>query len=102
MEMTMDGTVGRTMGKANRTVVMTPRNRLWGEFARRLKKALRDEGCDAASLRLSEAILRAMAGIDADRSLDFLRGRGGYCDCEVLANVRGAPQRARPSDGREQ
>jgi hypothetical protein len=84
---TMDKTMGKTMGKVRRTAVMTPRNPLWGEFARRLKKAIRADGCDASSLQLSEAILAGMAGVDVERSVEFFRAHGGYCDCEVLSNV---------------
>jgi hypothetical protein len=69
------------------TVVMTSLNPRWAGFARRLRKAIRAEGCDATSLRLSKGILAGLTGIDVARSVAFFQANGGYCDCEVLLNV---------------
>jgi uncharacterized protein DUF2695 len=44
-----------------------------------------DEGCDHTS-RLTEAFLRAR-GLPEATIILWLRQYGGYCDCEVLANV---------------
>ena len=51
----------------------------------RLDERLRDDDCDH-SLRYAEAFL-AERGLDASTVLPWLRESGGYCDCEVLANV---------------
>jgi len=75
------------VGPDAETAVMTPINPRWDAFAERLAKALRAEGCDASSLRLSEKLLAGMDGIDVARSVEFFRANGGYCDCEVLVNV---------------
>lgn len=42
-------------------------------------------GCDH-TLRLTTEFLQKR-GLDVDRVLPWLREHGGYCDCEVLANV---------------
>ena len=75
------------VGEAAETSVMTPLNPRWVGFVSRLADAVRAEGCDAESLRLTERLLRGMDGIDAARSVEFFRANGGYCDCEVLMNV---------------
>ncbi|KAF1699784.1 DUF2695 domain-containing protein [Pseudoxanthomonas suwonensis] len=49
-----------------------------------LEDALAD-GCDH-SLRFTRQFL-ASRGIEPDRVLPWLEEHGGYCDCEVLANV---------------
>jgi hypothetical protein len=42
-------------------------------------------GCDH-TLRLTTAFLQKR-GLDVERIVPWLRDHGGYCDCEVLANV---------------
>lgn len=44
-----------------------------------------EEGCDD-SLRLTEAFLKERH-LPVDQTKDWLAQYGGYCDCEVLANV---------------
>lgn len=41
--------------------------------------------CDH-SLRVTTAFLQ-QRGLDVERVIPWLREHGGYCDCEVLANV---------------
>lgn len=43
--------------------------------------------CDH-TLRVSIRFLQGR-GLDMDRIVPWLREHGGYCDCEVLANVEG-------------
>lgn len=43
------------------------------------------EGCDH-SLRLTTAFLESKK-LEVQRVVPWLREHGGYCDCEVLANV---------------
>jgi hypothetical protein len=75
------------VGEEATTEVMTPINPLWDGFAAGLAAAIRAEGCDAETLRLSERLLRGMDGINVEASLAFFRSRHGCCDCEVLSNV---------------
>jgi hypothetical protein len=51
----------------------------------RLDERLGDEDCDH-TLRHTEAFL-AERGLDSASVLPWLHDSGGYCDCEVLANV---------------
>jgi len=44
-----------------------------------------ESGCDD-TLRLTTAFLQKR-GLDVERIVPWLRDHGGYCDCEVLANV---------------
>ena len=44
-----------------------------------------ESGCDH-TLRLTTAFLQKR-GLDVERIIPWLREHGGYCDCEVLANV---------------
>lgn len=47
---------------------------------------LKHEGCDH-SYRYTEAFLRN-SGLPVQDILDWLSEEGGYCDCEVIANVK--------------
>ena len=51
-----------------------------------LDKQLAGEGCDH-SLRFSLAWADSMK-LDRKRLVEWTRAHGGYCDCEVLANVQ--------------
>ncbi len=75
------------VGESGETSVMTPLNPQWDRFARRLARAIRAEGCDAETLRLSGRLLAGMGCIDVGKSLAYFRANDGYCDCEVLMNV---------------
>ena len=46
---------------------------------------LGEVGCDD-TLRFTTRFLTER-GLDVERVTGWLRGAGGYCDCEVLANV---------------
>jgi len=52
-----------------------------------LDAELSEAGCDD-TLRRTTCFL-AQRGLDVERVTGWLRGAGGYCDCEVLANVEG-------------
>jgi hypothetical protein len=45
-----------------------------------------ESGCDH-TLRLTTAFLQKR-DLDVERIVAWLRAHGGYCDCEVLANVK--------------
>ena len=79
--------------------VMTTDHLRWREFMDRLEGP---EGCNFRVVegktvwncatqgtdvhKHSRAILESM-GCDVEASLDYFRGHGGYCDCEVIFNV---------------
>jgi hypothetical protein len=81
--------------------VMTPAHEKWDEFCNRLEG---EEGCNfhedpvkgivwnctssgAHAHKHSRAILTSMK-CDVEASLEYFRKHGGYCDCEVLFNVK--------------
>lgn len=66
-------------------VVMTNGHPQWSEFIGRLSRVAGQ--CDSKTLSHSSAILQTMGGFDVEKSLEFFRQHGGYCDCEVLMNV---------------
>jgi hypothetical protein len=43
------------------------------------------EGCDNTLAHTTDWL--KSKGLDVDATLDWLRGEGGYCDCEVILNV---------------
>ena len=47
---------------------------------------LGEKGCDH-TLVLTEGFLKQLGITDTEAVKQWLRGHGGYCDCEVLANV---------------
>jgi hypothetical protein len=51
-----------------------------------LDEQLENEGCDD-TLRLTEQFLQDAGVVNIEEVLQWLRDHGGYCDCEVLANV---------------
>ena len=79
--------------------VMTPDNARWDEFVVRLEGPegcnfhKDDEGdtlwtCKAKIERpLARKLLEKM-GMDIEESLNYFNDHGGYCDCEILFNVR--------------
>ena len=78
---------------------MSPDHPLWDKFTKRLEGP---EGCNfqgtgysatwkcggGRDKSLAEAILKTMPDIDVADSLALFEGHGGYCDCEILFNVR--------------
>jgi hypothetical protein len=65
------------------TSIPMPHQELCGLFDH-LDKEI-ESGCDH-TLRLTTAFLQKR-GLDVERIIPWLREHGGYCDCEVLANV---------------
>ncbi len=81
--------------------VMNPKHPRWKEFVKRLGGS---EGCNYrgnfkepktiewdceghAHKTKAKEILNKMGDIDVPESLKFFEKHGGYCDCEILANV---------------
>jgi hypothetical protein len=81
-----------------RLVMLRENEREWSELSRSpeqlaelrgyLDAELERAGCDH-TLRDTRKWLAEMGIKNTGRVLDALRNRGGYCDCEVLANVAG-------------
>ena len=86
--------------------VLTPDSSRWGEFCERLDNKLGRFGCDADRgrhvHRRSKSIMRGMGGVDIPATLEFFRGHGGYCDCEVLLNVDAIRDVVGDDGGRQQ
>jgi hypothetical protein len=82
-----------------RSDVMTTEHPRWDELIGRLE-ALLLEGvehdaeklgnCDG-TLSKAKTILKPMGGIDVDASLEYLRSKGGHCDCEIIYNIALGP-----------
>jgi hypothetical protein len=67
--------------------ILSPEHPRWDEFVSRLDlEGEKMGGCDLTH-RHSKKVMTEMGGIDVDATLEFFRGHGGYCDCEVLVNV---------------
>jgi len=47
---------------------------------------LNDKGCDDTN-RLTKSFLTQIGAKNPEEILDWLADKGGYCDCEILANV---------------
>jgi hypothetical protein len=56
------------------------------DLGRHLDQHLREEGCDH-TLRYTKAWLQQATYANVTSVIAALRNHGGYCDCEVLANV---------------
>jgi hypothetical protein len=80
--------------------LMTPNHELWDEFYQRLEGP---EGCNFRNdddgktvwscdgdmdKPLSRAILKKYKSVDIESTLQYFESHGGYCDCEVLFNVK--------------
>lgn len=56
----------------------------WDNFIIALSYAI--EECDH-SHSYTKRTLRYFGQIDIEKSIEFLKSKGGYCDCEVMFNV---------------
>lgn len=58
-------------------------------FFEELAKRINNEGCDSASLRLTEGLLEEMGYSDdsIDEICSHFKRKGGFCDCEIFMNV---------------
>lgn len=88
------------MNKDTDMKIMTPKHDKWNEFYDRL---VGPEGCnftqddphDIGTLKwkcyhnhdFSISILKTIPNVDVDKSIEYFKSNGGYCDCEVLFNV---------------
>ena len=70
--------------------LITPTDIGWSTFVDILENAVENNPC-AGSKILARSTLEWMdnqtGDIDVNGSLDYFENHGGYCDCEVLANV---------------
>ena len=51
-----------------------------------LEKELNAKGCDDTNVMTKAFLLNSEIG-NIDKVLEWLADHGGYCDCEILANV---------------
>ena len=51
-----------------------------------LDTELNDKSCDDTN-RLTKTFLKQISVENIDEILEWLADKGGYCDCEILANV---------------
>ena len=66
--------------------ILTTDHILWDEFANQMRER---EECDGTT-KYARSILERMAEtapIDIESTLNWLKNKGGYCDCEILLNV---------------
>ena len=81
--------------------IMTANHPRWNEFVERLEGK---EGCDfqedetegitwkckgGTDKTFAKIILATMPEIDIQKSMEYFEQHGGFCDCEILFNVRG-------------
>lgn len=73
--------------------ILTPKHRYWSAFYFRLDQMINTHVHGKPvfrcynDLRHSKKILKSLHNIDVEGSVEFLKNRGGYCDCEVITNV---------------
>jgi len=51
-----------------------------------LDTELNDKGCDDTN-RLTKTFLNQINATNVDQILEWLADKGGFCDCEILANI---------------
>lgn len=66
--------------------VMTPSHTRWAEFMAHLEAARHEFGCSHTPARAT--IILENMGVAVEPSLRYFRERGGFCDCEIIFNVR--------------
>jgi hypothetical protein len=75
--------------------ILTPESPRWDLFTDSLDVLGSMKGCDGDESqaapgcvhRHAKAVMTAMGGIDIEKTLDYFKDHGGYCDCEILLNV---------------
>jgi len=86
--------------KKSKLPILSAQDPRWREFVKLMEG---EEGCnfrrkvdgswewDCASDEsrpIARKILEKMGGIDVEKTLKYFERKGGYCDCEILFNVR--------------
>lgn len=66
--------------------IITKDSPRWDEFITRLDTLLAEWDCTTDQEQTNRA-LEAMGNVDIDGTPEYLRSKGGYCDCEVMMNV---------------
>ena len=64
--------------------VMTPEHPFWDMFIDNLGN---NENCNHDHCQ-SISILKDIPGIDIDKSIQYFKDNGGYCDCETFFNLQ--------------
>lgn len=68
--------------------IITKQSPRWGEFIKHLDNLLSEWDCKM-DLEQTQKALGQMNNVDTEETLQFLRSKGGFCDCEVMMNVYG-------------
>jgi len=73
--------------------ILNPSHKFWRALCIRLNDMLNSHVDGTLrfrchhDLRNTEKILKSLPNIDVEKTLEFYRDLGGYCDCEILMNV---------------
>lgn len=80
--------------------IMNKENPRWKEFCTRLEGK---EGCNFTkdfwqcdgerNRPLATAIMQKIGNVDIEASKEYFDNHGGYCDCEILFNVKNIEKR---------
>lgn len=74
--------------KQKESKIMSPKNKDWNMFCKILNVTLKYYPCDTMTLKQSRSTLKEFfPEIDIEKTTDYFRSCGGFCDCEVLINV---------------
>ena len=73
-------------------IVLTPESPEWERFIAMLNSMDWCDGDESETApgcvhRHAKAAMTAMGGINIEKTLDYFKDHGGYCDCEILLNV---------------
>ena len=66
---------------------MTPNESDWYEFCNILDEGLDEYACKGNHALATEVLKAGWDDVDIPSSLRYFMDHGGYCDCEILANV---------------
>ena len=75
-----------------KTSILTPSNIHWDWFVTELANQMEIMGGCGCTHRFSRKILEQMGqdpsfNVDVDKTLDWFKLNGAFCDCEILLNI---------------
>ncbi len=89
----MSVTANRKGPQMEKREVLTEKHAYWRGFMIRLNDMVntREYGQFLFNCRhdlsFSTKILKSLPNIDVEGSIEYLKSKGGFCDCEVLMNI---------------
>lgn len=68
--------------------ILTPSHVGWNNFREKMQIFMREKGCQQ-DLRNAEKVLEKVFSdsVDVEKTIQFFKDFGGYCDCEIFLNV---------------